>query len=160
MTLGSIGIIDSRAKIIYHVGKAIAIVNDRIANPNQKAVTIETVCAVTSLTGFEVCKFAPTFLFMRADTAHYQLRTGSMTSVKIHLDGVEALVKSIGGLDALLSNPFTYKYTRWSVHYNIYKTPFSLFTRGQGGYCWCYCLGLKTTFRPRSLNSSSRLQEH
>jgi hypothetical protein len=38
-----------------------------------------------------------------------------MASVKIHLDGLEALVKSVGGLQALARTPFIFKYSCWYV---------------------------------------------
>jgi hypothetical protein len=38
-----------------------------------------------------------------------------MASVKIHLDGLEALVKSVGGLQALVRTPFIFKYSCWYV---------------------------------------------
>ncbi|KAE9372733.1 hypothetical protein N431DRAFT_409051 [Stipitochalara longipes BDJ] len=93
-TLSSLASIDMNLNIAYHVGKAIAIVNKRIANSQDKAITNETIGAVTSLTAFE-------------------FRTGSIASLKIHLDGVEALVKSIGGLQTLSHTPFILKYTCW-----------------------------------------------
>jgi hypothetical protein len=33
-----------------------------------------------------------------------------MASVKIHLDGLEALVKIVGGLQALVNGSFAFKY--------------------------------------------------
>jgi hypothetical protein len=44
---------------------------------------------------------------IRPDIVRYrQLKAGSVLSFKIHLDGLEALVKSVGGLQALLVSPF------------------------------------------------------
>jgi hypothetical protein len=51
-TLGGLSSIDLSSVIVYHLAKAIAIVNKRIAT--HKTVTNETICAVTSLTAFEV----------------------------------------------------------------------------------------------------------
>jgi hypothetical protein len=53
-TLISSANIDLSLNIIYHIGKAIALVNGRMANSQDKAVTNETIGAVTSLTAFEV----------------------------------------------------------------------------------------------------------
>jgi hypothetical protein len=36
-----------------------------------------------------------------------------MMSVKLHLEGVEALVKSKGGMQALVSNPFVLRRIYW-----------------------------------------------
>ncbi|KAE9380996.1 hypothetical protein N431DRAFT_477794 [Stipitochalara longipes BDJ] len=93
-SLNDLGNIDMSSSIKYHVSKAVAMVNKRIANSRHKAVSMDTIGAVTTFTAFE-------------------LKAGSVTSFKTHLDGLEALVKSVGGLQALLVSPFTLKYASW-----------------------------------------------
>jgi hypothetical protein len=53
-TLSSVVRFEMNPNIIYHVGKAIAMVNKRIANSHEKPVSIDTIGAVTAITAFEV----------------------------------------------------------------------------------------------------------
>jgi hypothetical protein len=53
-TLSSVVRVEMNPNIIYHIGKAIAMVNKRIANSHEKPVSIHTIGAVTAITAFEV----------------------------------------------------------------------------------------------------------
>lgn len=57
--LGTMSSKDSRLDMHYHLGQAIAIVNKRISNCDYKAVTKETVMAITWLTNMGVCNIPP-----------------------------------------------------------------------------------------------------
>ncbi|KAH6712475.1 hypothetical protein BKA61DRAFT_736866 [Leptodontidium sp. MPI-SDFR-AT-0119] len=94
MTLCDLAGIKSNPDLVYHVGQAITLVNKRIANRSHKAITKETIFAVACLTSLE-------------------LRSSPIARVKIHLDGLEALVKSKGGIRALVSHPLTLRFTCW-----------------------------------------------
>jgi hypothetical protein len=88
---------------------------------------------------------------------------GSLANVKVHLDGLEGLVKSVGGLQALVKTPFIFKYSCWYVKPESWERDpvnFSLrIKNNQGRYFFCDSFGLKTTLRtsqPSSPISSSR----
>jgi hypothetical protein len=78
------------------MGQAISLVNKRIAQSPDEAVSFATILTVGWLTQFEVLSF-------------------SVESIKIHLDGLEALVKSRGGIQTLVDNPLTMKFILWYV---------------------------------------------
>ncbi|KAE9378435.1 hypothetical protein N431DRAFT_366976 [Stipitochalara longipes BDJ] len=72
---------------IYHMNQTLEIVNRRIANSHQKSITNTTILAVVSLATFE-------------------LRSGSNARIKVHLNGIEAMIKNAGGLSALFTDRF------------------------------------------------------
>ncbi|KAN0090582.1 hypothetical protein V8E51_019161 [Hyaloscypha variabilis] len=97
ITLSRIRCTAMKPEAIYHLGQAISIVNKRIANFHHESATEkdETIGCVLPLAFFEVRR--------------------SKASGKIHLDGLEALVKSRGGIKALLaSNRTIAKQTIWN----------------------------------------------
>ncbi|KAE9364208.1 hypothetical protein N431DRAFT_431140 [Stipitochalara longipes BDJ] len=85
---------ESPAERDYHTGQAIRLVNKRIAQSPDEAFSHATILTVGWLTQFEVLSF-------------------SVGSIKIHLDGLEALVKSRGGTNTLFDNPLTMKFIYW-----------------------------------------------
>jgi hypothetical protein len=42
-----------------------------------------------------------------------QILSGELSGIKIHMDGLEALVKSRGGIQSLESHPLTRKVVMW-----------------------------------------------
>ncbi|KAE9370118.1 hypothetical protein N431DRAFT_559389 [Stipitochalara longipes BDJ] len=84
----------SRSDSTYHLGQAISLLNKRILNCNREDITDATIFAVGSL-------------------ANLQITTGSLDSLKVHLDGLEALVKRKGGIQTLAEHPLILKFTSW-----------------------------------------------
>ncbi|KAE9378225.1 hypothetical protein N431DRAFT_175373 [Stipitochalara longipes BDJ] len=82
--------LDLHSDIDYHVGRAISIVNKRIANSNHTPITKETIMAVTYLTNVGFI---------------------DPSSLQIHLNGLEALVNSNDGVKALTSHPLSWRFT-------------------------------------------------
>ncbi|KAE9362796.1 hypothetical protein N431DRAFT_357902, partial [Stipitochalara longipes BDJ] len=68
--------------MFYHIGQAINLVNKRISDSSHESITMETIFAIVCLTSLE-------------------LRSGSVASIKIHLDGLEALVEGKGGMQSI-----------------------------------------------------------
>jgi hypothetical protein len=64
-SLNDLGKLDMSSSIIYHVSKAVAMVNKRIANSQHKTVSMNTIGAVTPFTAFEVRLHS--LLYMRND---------------------------------------------------------------------------------------------
>jgi len=66
-TLSDLRKIDMSSNIVYHVSKAIAMVNKRIANSRHKPVSMDTIGAVTTFTAFEV-RIGPTIFMAHSNT--------------------------------------------------------------------------------------------
>jgi hypothetical protein len=50
---------------------------------------------------------------MTIDGLYLQIISGTLDSVKIHVSGLAALVRSIGGIQALANYPYTMGLTIW-----------------------------------------------
>lgn len=61
MSLGSLARTETGPTTLYHVGKAITMVNQRLANFTYETVTDDTICAVTVLAHLEVRKLSSSY---------------------------------------------------------------------------------------------------
>jgi hypothetical protein len=108
---------NSTSDLLFHQGQAIRFVNERIGDPHNQATSDTTIAAVANLTAFEV--FPPSPLPILKSRFVYliifwsQIHSGSATGIKLHMDGLEAMVKSRGGVQALGSDSLARKITVW-----------------------------------------------
>ncbi|KAE9370932.1 hypothetical protein N431DRAFT_343131 [Stipitochalara longipes BDJ] len=78
----------------YHYSRAIGEVNRRIESSKDEEIPNATVFAVGCL-------------------VHAEITSNSVDRLNMHVNGLEALVNTKGGIQALSADSFTYKFTRW-----------------------------------------------
>ncbi|KAE9382069.1 hypothetical protein N431DRAFT_440857 [Stipitochalara longipes BDJ] len=69
----------------YHTARAISLLNQRIQNGDKEGFTNTTILCIVML-------------------GHYELLNSSTTKLKIHMDGLEAMIQSRGGIQSLASS--------------------------------------------------------
>lgn len=83
--LRGVGQLKQDHEMLYHQGEAIRLINGRLGDSRDKPASEATIFTVANMTHFE-----------------------------IHMDGLEALVKSRGGIQSLESHPLTRKVVMWT----------------------------------------------
>jgi len=78
---------------VYHKARAIEIINTRLKNEDQ-ATTDASISAVACL-------------------AYLECLSSSPAGVKLHMDGLEAIIKRRGGLQSMSSNVIAWKFIFW-----------------------------------------------
>jgi hypothetical protein len=79
-TLSSLDNTEMSPNIIYHIGKAITMVNKRIASSRQNPVAIETIGAVTTITAFEVRNSGAIIILKVLVHSHFMFSLGPVPS--------------------------------------------------------------------------------
>ncbi|KAE9381097.1 hypothetical protein N431DRAFT_392008 [Stipitochalara longipes BDJ] len=95
LNLRGIGQLKHDPDMLYHQGETIRLINDRLGDVGQQFASDATISTVVNMT-------------------HLEILSGDSSGTKIHMDGLEALVKSRGGIQGLESHPLTRKLAMWT----------------------------------------------
>jgi len=139
--------------LLFHQGQAIRFVNERIGEQHNQATSDATIAAVANLTAFEVLPLSPLPIFRFLGLVYLiifwsQIHSGSAAGIKLHMDGLEAMVKSRGGLQALDSNSLARKVTVWYDKCTISDVQYGV-TNDDNSYRTDDCVAIAMKNKPR-----------